>query len=78
MQAGRGRSAAPTARRRSRHGHQPRENLGFTYEYTVDDADGDELTVTEQLNGDTLRTINNAPKKETLSLTIDAEKLYSA
>ena len=53
------------------------KNLGFTYEYTVDDADGDELTVTEQLNGDTLRTINNAPKKETLSLTIDAEKLYS-
>lgn len=52
------------------------KNLGFTYEYTVDDADGDTLTVTEQLNGEeTLRTINNAPRGEKLSLTISAAKL---
>ena len=53
------------------------KNLGFTYEYTVDDADGDTLTVTEALGEETLRTINNAPRGETLALTITAEKLYT-
>ena len=53
------------------------KNLGFTHTYTVDDADGDTLTVTEQLNSETLRTINNAPIGGQLSLTITAEKLYS-
>ena len=54
------------------------KNLGFTYEYTVNDADGDTLTVTEQLNStETLRTINNAPRGQTMALTITAEKLYS-
>lgn len=53
------------------------KNLGFTYDYTVDDADGDTLTVTEQLNEETIRTINNAPKGETLGVAITSEKLYS-
>lgn len=53
------------------------KNLGFTHTYTVDDADGDTLTVTEQLNSETLRTINNAPIGTPLSLTITAEKLYT-
>lgn len=53
------------------------KNLSFTFDYTVNDADGDTLTVTEQLNAETLRTINNAPKGETLSLSITAQKLYS-
>lgn len=53
------------------------KNLGFTYDYTVNDADNDTLTVSEKLNDEVLRTINNAPKNETLSLTITAEKLYS-
>lgn len=53
------------------------KNLGFTHSYTVDDADGDTLTVTEQLNTETLRTINNAPVGESLGLTITAQKLYS-
>lgn len=53
------------------------KNLGFTHEYTVDDADGDALTVVEQLNDETLRTINNAPRGETLTLTITGEKLYT-
>ncbi len=53
------------------------KNLGFTYEYTIADADDDTLTVTEALNDDVLRTINNAPKDGGLSLTITAEKLYA-
>ena len=53
------------------------KNLGFTYDYTVNDADGDTLTVTEQLNDETIRTINNAPKGETLGVTITSEKLYT-
>lgn len=53
------------------------KNLGFTYQYTVDDADGDTLTVVEALNDETLRTINNAPRGEALNVTIAGEKLYS-
>lgn len=53
------------------------KNLGFTYQYTVDDADGDTLTVVEALNDETLRTINNAPRGEALNVTITGEKLYS-
>ena len=53
------------------------KNLSFTYEYTVDDADGDSLTVTEKLGDEVLRTVNNAPKNTPLTLTITAEKLYT-
>ena len=53
------------------------KNLGFTHEYTVSDADGDTVTVTEKLNDETIRTINNAPKGEKLAITITSEKLYS-
>ena len=53
------------------------KNLGFTYDYTVNDADGDTLTVTEQLNDETIRTINNAPKGEPLGVAITSEKLYT-
>ena len=41
-----------------RSGNLGDKNLGFTYDYTVNDADGDTLTVTEQLNDETIRTIN--------------------
>ena len=53
------------------------KNLGFAYQYTVNDADGDTLTVTEELNDELIRTINNAPKNEALSVTITSEKLYT-
>ena len=43
------------------------KNVGFTYNYTVDDADGDEVTGVEKLNDEVLRTVNNAPKGEQLS-----------
>lgn len=51
--------------------------LSFTYNYTVNDADGDAVTVVEMLNDETLRTINNAPKGEQLSVSITSEKLYA-
>lgn len=53
------------------------KNIGFTYNYTVNDADGDAVTVVEMLNDETLRTINNAPKGEQLSVSITSEKLYT-
>ena len=53
------------------------KNIGFTYNYTVDDADGDEVTVVEKLNDEVLRTVNNAPKGEQLSVSITSEKLYA-
>ena len=53
------------------------KNLGFTYNYTVDDADGNEVTVVEKLNDEVLRTLNNAPKGEQLSISITLEKLYA-
>lgn len=53
------------------------KNLAFAYEYMVNDADGDVLTVKEELNDTELRTINNAPKGETLSISITAEQLYN-
>ena len=53
------------------------KNQNFTIEYTVDDADGDEVTVVEKLNDEVLRTVNNAPKGEQLSVSITSEKLYA-
>ena len=53
------------------------KNIGFTYTYTVDDADGDAVTVVEKLNDETLRTLNNAPKGEQLSISITSKKLYA-
>ena len=53
------------------------KNLAFAYQYTVNDADGDTLTVKEELNDREIRTINNAPKGETLSISITAEQLYN-
>ena len=53
------------------------KNLGFTYNYTVDDADGDTVTVVEKLNNETIRTLNNAPKGEQFSISITSEKLYA-
>ena len=53
------------------------KNIGFTYNYTVNDADGDAVTVVEMLNDETLRAINNAPKGERLSVSITSEKLYA-
>lgn len=53
------------------------KNLGFTYEYIVNDADGDAVNVTEQLNDTVIRTINNAPKGEALGVSITSAMLYN-
>ena len=53
------------------------KNLGFSYQYQVTDADNDEVTVVEKLNEETLRTMNNAPKGQQLTVEISAEKLYT-
>ena len=53
------------------------KNLAFAYEYTVNDADGDALTVKEELNDTELRTINNAPRGEKLTISITSAQLYA-
>ena len=68
-------NSAPTIS--SSDGNLGDKNLGFTYAYTIDDADGDTLTAVEELNDETIRTINNAPKGEELTVTITSEKLYA-
>lgn len=53
-------------------------NLGnkatsFTIDYTVNDTDtSDTLTVTEKVNGTTLRTINNAVRNQTYTLDLNS------
>lgn len=53
------------------------KNIGFQIKYTVNDSDGDSLTVTEKLGTEILRTINNAPKGQELTIDITSEKLYT-
>lgn len=54
------------------------KNVGFTMSYQVDDVDtADSLTVTEKLNNKLIRTINNAPRKQNLTIEIDNETLFS-
>lgn len=56
------------------------ENLGakndaFDIIYQVSDADS--VTVTERLNGNTLRTLQNAPKNENLTISVSREQLFA-
>lgn len=53
------------------------KNVGFQVKYIVNDSDGDSLTVTEKLGTEILRTINNAPKGQELTIDITSEKLYT-
>lgn len=50
------------------------KNKGFSISYTVSDMDT--VKVTEKLNGTVIKTINNAPQNEELSINIDKETLY--
>lgn len=52
------------------------KNTGFALEYSVDDADGDEVTVTEKLNDTVLRAINNVPKGVPQTLEVASAALY--
>ena len=49
----------------------------FDLVYQVTEPDGDTVTITEKLNGEVLRTINNAPLEESLTIAISREQLYS-
>lgn len=55
-------------------------NLGdktqtFSVSYTVDDADSNDiLTITEKLNGTTVRTINNAVRNQTYSFSVTSSQ----
>lgn len=53
------------------------KNLGFTITYRVNDADNDAVTVIEKLNGNTIKTINNAPKNQDILLTFTDEDILS-
>jgi len=53
------------------------KNLGFQVVYQVNDSDGDSVTVTEKLNSTIIRTLNNAPKGQDITIDISNETLYS-
>ena len=53
------------------------KNLGFIITYRVNDADNDAVTVIEKLNGNTIKTINNAPKNQDILLTFTDEDILS-
>ncbi|EES73432.1 hypothetical protein POTG_01727 [Paenibacillus sp. oral taxon 786 str. D14] len=53
------------------------KNRGFQITYRVNDADGDSLTVTEKLNGNILRTLNNPPKNQDITLEITDQQLFA-
>lgn len=46
------------------------KNSGFTYVYRVADKEGDAVKIVEKLNGVTIRTLNNAPLDQDLSITV--------
>lgn len=52
------------------------KNTGFSIIYQVNDSDNDILIITETLNGNVLRTLNNAPKGQDLIISISNEQLY--
>lgn len=53
------------------------KNRGFEIKYQVNDADGDSLTVVEKLNGNILRTLNNAPKNQDITIEISDQALFA-
>lgn len=53
------------------------KNTPFSYSYTVNDTDADDvLVVKEYLDGNVIRTINNAVRNATYTITIDKDTLY--
>ena len=52
------------------------KNVGFDIDYTVSDADSDNLTITETLNGQVIRTIPNIKGSASEKLTINNDQLY--
>lgn len=52
------------------------KNEGFTVVYQVHDPDGDNVTITEKLNGNTIKNLSNAPQNEDIIIEISSETLY--
>jgi len=52
------------------------KNKSFTVVYQVHDPDGDNVAITEKLNGTTIRSLSNAPQNEDLTIEIPSETLY--
>lgn len=52
------------------------KNEGFTVVYQVHDPDGDNVTITEKLNGNTIKNLSNAPQNEDIIMEISSETLY--
>lgn len=53
------------------------KNIGFQVVYQVSDSDNDPVTVKEKLNGNIIRTLNNAPKSQDITIDIDNDTLYA-
>lgn len=54
------------------------KNTPFSFNYTVNDTDADDiLVVKEYLDGNLIRTINNAVRNATYTIDIDKDTLYS-
>ena len=53
------------------------KNAPFTYTYQVTDADGDQVDVTEKLNSNVLRIIENAEQGIDYEVTISSENFYA-
>lgn len=51
------------------------KNTAFTYTYQVSDSEGDSVKVVEKLNGEVIRTLDNAPLDEDLYITIDVDTI---
>ncbi len=50
------------------------KNAPFSHVYQVSDPDGDNVTVTEKINGQVIRSLSNVPQNQDLTLTITQEK----
>ena len=51
------------------------KNTAFSYTYQVSDSEGDPIRVIERVNGEVLRTVNNATQNTDLTLTVTQEML---
>lgn len=51
------------------------KNTAFSYTYQVSDNEGDPIRVIERVNGEVLRTVNNATQNTDLTLTVTQEML---
>lgn len=51
------------------------KNTGFSYKYTVRDTEGGNIKVVEKINDTIIRTLDNAPLNQELTITISDEQI---